>query len=579
MCGLFGFVESATGPAVDVERARAARDALVHRGPDQVGEWSDGSRIYLGHRRLSILDTSPTGQQPMSLEGVHITVNGEIYNFRELRRELEARGHRFLSSSDSEVVLHGYRAWGIGELVERLRGMYGAVIFDSNTNRIFAFRDRVGIKPLYYFFGSGRFGWASELKALTHYLDADALSTDEQALLDFLVYRYLPAPKSLYREIHKLEAASILEYPLDGGSPTVRRYWSLPCNRPADPAPDFTESLREAIVKAVGSQLVSDVPLGVLLSGGLDSCAVATAASRSLPQLTGYTVGFRGSARDEVPAASELAEHLGIAHAAHYLDAEVPEDLYARMQTWFDEPFGDTSAIPTHAVCRFARSEVTVALSGDGGDELFGGYRWYGHFHDVRRAQRRWRRLPERGLPWPGRRSRHRQLRWLSIGDPLWLYAAIRGALAPGELETWRQRLGVPADYDMLWAYRRWYDAALPPRRAAQRMDFHSYLPDDILTKVDRVSMACSLECRPVLLDQDLIEHAFSLPESFVYADASLKGGLRRALAPWVPESVRQREKQGFSIPGPDWRAPLIERHGSLQEALLDPFLRQAGVT
>lgn len=573
MCGLFGVIQRPESPALDVPRARTARDVLTHRGPDQAGEWHADPGVYVGHRRLSILDTSTAGQQPMTAGRVVATVNGEIYNFRALRLELEQAGFEFQSNSDSEVVLHGYRHWGADGLASRLDGMYAVVIYDGDGGKLIAFRDRVGIKPLYYYQGNGLFVWASEPKAIKAYVPAEGLTLDPEAILDFLVYRYMPAPKSAYRELRKLPPACILECQLADLDLRSRRYWQLPTGQADLSHTALTEQLRHLLNTSVRDQLVSDVPLGLLLSGGIDSSAIAAMASQHVPHIQSFSIGFREPGRDETPFAKAMAEHAGTSHRLQYFEHEDMTNLAERMEAWFDEPFSDTSAVPTYRVCTFAQERVKVALSGDGGDELFGGYRWYDNFATAVRRQRGMPLRAARGLRLPSWLPRREYLELLSIGDPLWLYARIRGSVSHARLCQWRERLAVPADYDPLWAYRAAHDPALPSRKAAQVMDFHTYLPDDILTKVDRVSMATSLECRPALLSQALVEFAFSLPENFTYLGGQLKGGFKAAIADLLPETVLEHGKQGFSVPDFGWRNELIEKSGSVQEGLAENYL------
>jgi asparagine synthase (glutamine-hydrolysing) len=576
MCGLFGVVQRGAFSESSIERARAARDTLWHRGPDQAGEYCVGS-AYLGHRRLSIMDTSDAGRQPMVAGDVAVTVNGEIYNFLALRGELERAGYVFRSHSDSEVVLHGYRHWGVDGLVERLDGMYAAVIHDVAAVRLFAFRDRVGIKPFYYYLGDGQLVWASELKAIKAFLPTDALELDAEALLDFLVYRYIPAPKALYRNTFKLPAASILECNLSNLSVRVRRYWQLLAEVGDTSQRGQEERLLELLEASVCEQLVSDVPLGLLLSGGIDSSAVAAVAGRYQPHIRSFSIGFKQKGRDETPYARLMAAHAGTEHHEYYLEDEEMAGLFDRMHGWFDEPFGDTSAVPTHRVCGFAREQVKVALSGDGGDELFGGYLWYPRYSSAR-TRGRWMPIKSgKGIQFPARMPKARELEWASISDPVWLYALIRGSVPHSRLQEWRERLGIPADYDPLWAYRTSFQAELPARKAAQVMDFHTYLPDNILTKVDRVSMALSLECRPPLLSRALVDFAFSLPEDFLYRDGGLKGGFKHALRAVLPLAVLEHRKQGFSVPDSGWRRALVSRYGSLQEGMLNRYLSNKG--
>ena len=382
MCGLFGVV-NANRAAINLDRARHARDVLTHRGPDQAGEWADAPGVYVGHRRLSILDTSIAARQPMTSGLINVSVNGEIYNFRSLRKELEQAGYKFQSTSDSEVVLHGYRQWGIEQLVHRLEGMYAALIYDGERGRILAFRDRVGIKPFYYYHVGTRLVWASELKAICDYLPEADLTIDPEAILDFLVYRYIPAPKALYRGVSKLPAASILTYEIDSNTLAVNRYWDLP-DQVIDESEDVLErDLLEKIEATVTSQLASDVPIGLLLSGGLDSSAIAVFASRHLPGMQSYSLGFPDAGRDETPIARVMADAVGAKHHTTYFAKDDMSNIAHRLRNRFDEPFADTSAFPTYDVCAFAREQLTVTLRGDGGDELFGGYRWYERYGEL----------------------------------------------------------------------------------------------------------------------------------------------------------------------------------------------------
>lgn len=571
MCGLFGIARKAPLDKVSLERARAALDTLVHRGPDGSGEHvSDG--VFLGHRRLSILDTSEAGRQPMEANGVAVTVNGEIYNFSSLRRELELAGCCFRSGSDSEVVLHGYQVWGLESLVMRLEGMYAVVIHDSHARRVFAFRDRIGIKPLFYHLSGGQLAWASELKAIVRNAP-DKLTLQPESFVDFLAYRYIPAPKTLYRDVFKLPPATILQFDVLAGRVSTRRYWSLPTQVISAPADELSGRLRELLDASIRDQLVSDVPLGLLLSGGLDSSAIAAFAGRRLPDIRSFSIGFNNPARDETKFAQLMSSVAGTRHTVEYLDDDDMSEFLATMQAWFDEPFADTSAVPTYRVCEFASRHVTVALSGDGGDELFGGYKWYDRFAWATRRTRMMPLRAGRGIAFPSQVPYHRELRLMSFSDPVWRYAHIRGSLPAARLDQWKSALGVAEDYDPMWAYRQHYHPELSPRRAAQVMDFHTFLPDDVLTKVDRVSMAVSIECRPPMLSTSLVEFAFSLPEVFTYQEGSLKGGLRHALADMLPAPILSHGKQGFGVPQAEWMKRIVGRAGSWQEALLEPYL------
>ncbi len=580
MCGLFGVVIIGYGNRfsnADLDHARMARDTLTHRGPDQRGEIFSGN-VYMGHRRLSILDLSETGWQPMVSDdaAVAITVNGEIYNFQILRSELERSGYVFRSQSDSEVVLHGYRHWGAEGLAERLDGMFAAVVHDRARGTVSIIRDRAGIKPLYYYNDGTYFIWASELKAIEACVGSANLKDDETALYDFLTYRYIPAPKTRYRNVFKLPQASILTLKTESGEIRVSPYWVLPVSSRPGQESDFIEELQSILRQSVAEQMISDVPVGFLLSGGIDSSLVTMTGAALSPAPMTFSIGFEDRERDESRFAQIVAEKAGTDHHSHVLQTEEMENLPERMKEWFDEPFGDTSAVPTFRVCSFARQYVTVALSGDGGDELFGGYRWYQSYKQIRSAQKAIPFVPKQGIEFPAWVPQRRRMTLLSLGDPIELYAHLRGGLQGQRLNQWRERLGVPVDYDRLWAYRAHYRPDLPPRKAAQVMDFHTYLPDDILTKVDRVSMAVALECRPPFLSRAMIEFAYSLPESFLYKGGQLKGGLKAACAGILPESIINRGKQGFSVPDSGWRTAITQQSGSLQEAFLEHIQNKA---
>ncbi len=573
MCGLFGATLDNFDEVV-VNTARRARDSLTHRGPDQSGEWITNN-IYMGQRRLSILDLSEAGRQPMVSRDakIGITVNGEIYNFKNIRKELESIGYIFLSNSDSEVVLHGYRQWGIEGLAQRLDGMYVAIIHDVENNVIHAFRDRVGIKPLYYYHDGKSFAWASELKALNVWLPAHKRSVDETSLYDFLIYRYIPAPKSLYKNVFKLLPGHILGFKISSGTLSIKPYWELPVTETDKPAELLAEELIGLLQESVKEQMVSDVPVGFLLSGGIDSSIITlTGAKLSANPMT-FSIGFHDPSRDESEYARIVSEIASTRHHVHKLDSDEMENLPDKMAAWFDEPFCDTSAVPTYRVCAFARRNVTVALSGDGGDELFGGYRWYEDFSRLRNFSSLLPALPVKGICFPGWLPRQRSLYLRSIGDPLFQYASLRGSLDVTGLGKWRKKLAIPEDYDGLWAYRKHFRPDTNIRKCAQIIDFHTYLPDDILTKVDRVSMAVSLECRPPFLSNKMIDFAFSLKEDFLYKNQSLKGGLKYAYHNLLPEKILQRPKQGFSVPYTEWKTNIRKSSGSLQEAIIEKYL------
>lgn len=575
MCGLFGIASLNNLSEFDVFNASSARDKLSHRGPDHGDCWVSDN-IYIGHRRLSIIDTSSLGNQPMSSGNVTITVNGEIYNFKKLRRELELSGCVFTSNSDSEVILHGFNHWGLKTLCNKLDGMYVAVIFDHSSQRLNFIRDRVGIKPLYYYLDNERLIWSSELKAIVDFISPQECEIDPEAVVDFLAYRFIPAPKTVYKNVYKLCAATVFEIDLRSFESRLERYWYLNTAEIEAEEDQIAKKLLALLRESVHQQLVSDVPIGLLLSGGVDSSAVAALATER-QKLRSFSIGFGDANKDETPYALAMAQHVKSEHDVHYATDDEIVALSAELPKWFDEPFGDTSSIPTWLVCNLAKSNLKVVLSGDGGDELFGGYKWYLYYSKLREVQKWFPLKSRQGYKFPRYIPKYKLLELLSISDPVVLYARLRKGLADYQLRDWMKRLGVATHYDPYWAYRQCYDESLSNRKAAQVMDFHTYLPDDILVKVDRVSMNVALECRPVFLSKKLVDFAFSLPETFHYRGKTLKGGLKLALRGVLPATILNRSKQGFSLPNSGWKHEVRDAGRSMQEKLLESFFKYIG--
>lgn len=560
MCGIAGIVRSDGVPA-GVELLRAMTTVLAHRGPDGDGFFCEGP-VGLGHRRLAIIDLA-TGDQPMASEdGSSVIIfNGEIYNFGELRRELEGRGATFRTRSDTEVILRAYEAWGV-ECLSRLRGMFAFAIWDKARRRLFLARDRVGIKPLVYAWDGRRLLFGSEIKAL---LEDAAVSRelDWEALRDFLTLHYIPSPRTIFRSIRKLPPASYLVLDLDRPEPEVHRYWDLrfvPDSRPTEA--DWLDGLRWHLTDAVRSHLVSDVPIGAFLSGGVDSSAVvALMAQATEGRVRTFSIGFDEGDFDELAHAREVARRYDTQHFEYVVKANALEML-PRLAWQFDEPFADSSALPTYYVSRITREHVTVALSGDGGDENFVGYTRYA------RAQRLHERLDT--LP-------------AILARPLLRLAA--RLLPPGARgQGYLDMLGAPPvdRYFKLVAYQRSEGlrkllsagarehiepvvtpalfrklAAEGPRAdyvsTLQYLDIHSYLPEDILTKVDRTSMAVSLEARVPLLDHVLMEYVATMPAGLKFRDGIGKVILKRAMAADLPSGILGRRKMGFGLPIASW--------------------------
>ncbi len=557
MCGIAGILRADDGP-VSRQDIAAMIAALAHRGPDGCGVRLDGP-VAFGHRRLAVIDPSPAADQPMvgADEAVWLVFNGEIYGFQTLRRELERLGCRFRTRCDTEVILEAYLAWGDG-FIDRLDGMFAIAIWDGRDRRLRLYRDRPGIKPLYWTFDGRVFAFASELKAIER-LDATFdLQVDPTAAWDFLTYRYVPSPKSLYRNVHKLPPATRLVFDLDAGRVEANKpYWRLRVRSDATKVDDAAGEFRRLADRAVQEQLVADVPVGFFLSGGLDSSTlVALAAGRQAQPVT-FSIGFDDPAHTETHFARLVADRFGTEHHEAILGASETADLFGRLRAWYDEPFGDSSAFPTYLVSRWARRSVTVALSGDGGDELFGGYSWYQRFERLRPLARcGWGRPVAAGLDrFKQRLTRVNPLRRVCnllalVGDDeLELYAKLMGGM--GRAEKWRYRalLDIDPDYDDYWAFRRWWRDDLPLRTRLQYLDFHTFLPDSVLTKVDRASMVHALEVRVPLLSRALVEFAFALPETVRYHQGRLKGLMKHAVRDLLPAAIIERSKQGFSAP------------------------------
>ncbi|MBK9120622.1 MAG: asparagine synthase (glutamine-hydrolyzing) [Phycisphaerales bacterium] len=561
MCGIAGIVRwQGARPAPDeIERMTAA---LAHRGPDGAGTLLRGP-IALGHRRLSIIDLA-TGCQPMGNEDgqVQITFNGEIYNYRELTQILRERGHTFRTTSDTEVILHAYEEWG-DACVERLRGMFAFGLVDFPRRRLLLARDPVGIKPLYYRRGTDYFAFGSELSALRA-VDAPPPHGRLDAVEMFLRFQYIPAPATIFEDVWKLPPGHRLAVSFDGQVSAPVRYWEpdFSPTRGVSEA-EWLERFDAALAETVTAQLVADVPFGVLLSGGIDSTLVALALSRQHgPGLQGFTIGFEEEEFSELPYAREVAEACGFELVHETVRDDFWESLPELVQH-YGEPFGDSSAIPTWAVARLARRHVPMVFSGDGGDEAFGGYRSYQYWcrPDLRPYLRRLRYTRTRAalatLLWAGVR------RWVNrgVGDgrewerlQYWCGESLRQSLWRPD---WRFLVQVPSvGFHSAHARAPRHDALA----YAQQLDFQTYLPQCILTKVDVASMFHGLEVRPPLLDRQIVELAATLPAKLRLRSAPTgpvgKYLLKQTLWREFPTEFVHRRKQGFCIPQARWLRP-----------------------
>jgi asparagine synthase (glutamine-hydrolysing) len=581
MCGIAGFVGAGDGAVL-----RRMTDRLVHRGPDAQGFFEKPEAgVFLGHRRLSIIDLSG-GAQPMSTADAQtvIVFNGEIYNHADLRAELQARGHVFATDhSDTEVLLYAWREWGPA-MLDRLNGMWAFAILDGREKRLFLARDRFGKKPLYWFHQQGTFGFASELTSLLEHPLAPR-SESELARVKFLAHALIPAPHTAIEGIQKLPAAHHLTLDLGGGTPQIQRWWRYTIEPDAQPKsePALVEELLEILTRATAQRLVADVPLGVFLSGGLDSSTIAALAGRkdAPHRLQTFTIGFREPSFDESVFAARVADFLKTDHHVDTLNLDGALAALPQIFDRLDEPQGDSSLLPTWLLCRFARTKVTVALSGDGGDELFAGY---DPFRALRLAE-----IYRKAVP----RPLHAALRLLAarlpvshknisldfkikrtlrgldhpprLWNPVWL-----GALEPSDLARLTgSRFSVEEIYSE--SIEAWEScAATDPVDRTLQFYTEIYLQDGILAKADRASMMNSLEVRSPFLDIEVADFARRLPHSFKLRGKTTKYLLKRAAEKLLPAEIVHRKKKGFGTPVGAWL-----RTGRIAPEPTNPLLRE----
>lgn len=574
MCGILGHARrSADG---DREELTLGLQCLEHRGPDDVGTWwSEDGRVALGHRRLAIIDLSPGGHQPM-LDGsgdAALIFNGEIYNYVDLRDELRAKSHTFRTASDTEVIIAAYREWG-ADCVTRLNGQFAFALYDGTRRRVFLARDRAGEKPLFYRHADGELRFASELKALLAAPEFPRV-IDREALDCFLAMGYVPGERCILHGVNKLPAAHAMTFDLESGATKVWRYWSLPdFDEHGQPSEEgVLEELEALLEDAVRRQLVADVPVGVLLSGGVDSSLITAMAVRAVPHVLTFTVRLPGfAAHDETKHARLIARHFGTHHVE--LEAEpTSADLLPALARQYDEPIADSSMIPTYLVSRLVRDHCTVALGGDGGDELFGGYTHYSRLRRIERATRFVPHVLRRPVARAAAGALPRGFKgrnWVSalgadfgrdVPPVQWLFDARSRArlMAPHEWPTVAEAVHasrVPEGDDLI--------------QRATRMDFENFLPEDILVKVDRASMLTSLEVRAPFLDHRVIEFAFSKVSSSQKASRhGLKLLLKKLCGRVLPPGFDQQRKQGFTIPLAPWL-----REGPLSDVVREVLLQ-----
>ena len=580
MCGLVGFRSIKYNYEFSEELDRAV-SCLTHRGPDDSGLFFDPKAgVGLGHRRLSVIDLSTAGHQPMTSNDVSIIYNGEIYNFKEIRKTLEEFGHKFKSNTDTEVILKSYLEWGV-DCLNKFIGMFAFAIWDGRKKRLFLARDRIGIKPLYYHFGNGTFLFASELKALMAFsifkrdIDADSIPL-------FLHYLYIPAPKTIFKNTFKLLPGHFLTYD-NNTTIKINSYWQYPDVKGEPSNLDLNEEeklqqLDDILTQAVSDRMISDVPLGALLSGGIDSSIVVALMQKvnSSPVRT-FSIGFKEEGYNEAKWAAKVARHLGTYHTELYVTPKEAIDVIPMLPGIYDEPFADSSAIPTFLVSKLTRSYVTVALSGDGGDEQFSGYVRY---WSTKSAVKGLRYIPVtvrrfisdllqsiplnwiEGCYLPFREFFPQQYRVANFPDK---WQKLTGMISRTLIsELYRMTICYWSKEELLSLIGKQvpesqFENTFKETEGQQiisrlmRVDQKTYLPDAMLTKVDRASMAASLEVRVPLLDHRVMECTASLPENLKYRNGTGKYILKKLLAKYVPGELFERPKMGFGVPIAHW--------------------------
>jgi asparagine synthase (glutamine-hydrolysing) len=583
MCGIAGWANLENKPSQNHSEAvlHAMCERMKHRGPDSEGLWLDDA-VALGMRRLSIIDLH-TGEQPVYSEdrSIVVVMNGELYNFQEVRAELEKRGHKFETNTDTEILPHLYEEYG-DAMLERINGMFAFALWDKRKKKLLIARDRFGEKPLYYGVFDGKLIFASEPKVLLEHPSVKA-EINIEALRHYLSFDYVPAPLSIYKNIYKLPAAHLLT--LENGEIKTRRYWNLSFHKNGSTPTVATaaKELREILSDAVRMRLVSDVPLGILLSGGVDSSTVAAfAVQHASEKVKTFSIGFEEDSFDESKYARQVAAHLQTEHYEDKLSVEKAADLISEIGTWLDEPMSDGSLLPTFLLSRFVRRYVTVALGGDGGDEIFAGYPMY-FGHKMARVYDRLPKFLRSGLIEPIVNNLPVSTKNLSFDYKAKRFVAASKYDLVTRHHSWFGSFSIDAQNDLLSKdvlanssndiYKGAKDLlkitdAESEIEQMQFLDMNFYMAEDILTKVDRASMAVSLEVRAPFLDPRVAEYAASLPSEYKLKGNKGKYILKKAVEDLLPKAILQRPKKGFGIPIAEW---LKGRLNPLMHDLLTP--------
>jgi len=535
MCGIIGQINKSS----QIKRSLfdQMRDTMTHRGPDAADSvLLNDDLCALGHRRLSIIDLSNDAKQPISNEDstIWLTFNGEIYNFQDIKTELLKYDHIFKSQSDSEILIHGYEQWGINVLLSKIKGMFAFAILDLNKNKLYAVRDRFGIKPFYYYLDSEKLIFASEIKGIVKHPETNK-SIDYSSMADFLIYRYVPSPKSIYKNIKKLKPGNYFEFDINNFTISKNEYWNLTFH--SHEKIDFEQALSKTnklLKNSVKNHLVSDVPVGVFLSGGYDSTSIVHFMDQLKYPVKSFSIGFEGWEKSEHNDAKVVSNIFQTNHYEQILPNNLGENI-EKLSFYYDEPLGGSSFMPTFAVSKLAAQDVKVVLGGDGGDEVFAGYNWHynileedstlkGNIKNTLKGSERLLHLYRDQMDWSG-----------------FSYNELRSLF----------KLGILGDYnpDDIWLYKCYDNPKLSSVKRLQLLDFNTFLPEVINTKVDRATMAYSIEARVPFLDHELVEYVFQLPDHFYYERGTKKKLLYHILKENVPKKILNKKKQGFGAP------------------------------
>ncbi|MBK7433227.1 MAG: asparagine synthase (glutamine-hydrolyzing) [Chitinophagaceae bacterium] len=595
MCGISGFADfkQETGKEILEKMNRI----MAHRGPDGEGYalfTSGNAEVGLGHRRLSIIDLSAGGSQPKTFQSLHITFNGEVYNYAEIKKRLEDKGHQFNSHSDTEVILHAYAEWGSGAL-QQFIGMYAFVIYDESRQRIFACRDRAGVKPFFYYQKDDLFLFGSELKALMQH-PRFVKDINLNAAAAYMQFGYVPTPHCIFNHAHKLNPGHYLEFDLATRSLTTHQYWNVydAYNKPKlkIDLPEAIEETEKLLTNAFNYRMVSDVPVGVFLSGGYDStCVTALLQRNNTEKIKTFTIGVPDEGLNEAPFAKAIAAHLGTDHTEFYCTHKEAVEIVPQLPFFYDEPFADSSAIPTTLVSRIAREKVTVALSADAGDEIFAGYNRYDYVIRYgkkiqsipgfmrRSAAAMMDVIPADSIPLLNKKylfhSRYEKLKTLfrNPSELNMLMSLTRQMNDKSLVKLFRQKVGhLDTAFDSK-ELKKEFHSTLSLMLA---IDYETYLLDDILQKVDRAGMSVSLEGREPFLDQRVIEWAAQLPDQYKYNKGNKKFILKEIVHRHIPKKMMDRPKMGFGIPIAEWLKKDLKPFTDLY--LDEAFIQKQGI-